>query len=228
MVYTTNATVMWHPQFNFQSLPFLSCLFYHSKCQVQFCRNNVVKSSALSFISWVPRSVCPSIPNILPMLPKDYFTKVPSRGVGLVTPAQDSPSTYVTCTRQETLHALYPQPPPDVLLRPPFASRGVHDSCDGVVAVSRRHFVVHGPSCGPIMQCVRRSESPPFVTRVSEGIPWAHIVPTSPSPARCNLDVMWARALVSGPLIGEGDRLWVDGVGEVVLQESRVSWRSPY
>lgn len=162
------------------------------------------------------------------MLSKDYYTKIPSRGVGLVTPAQGPPSIDVACTKQGTLHATFPQPPPDVHLRPPFASREVHDSCDGVVAVSRRHFVVHGPACGPIMQCGRRSEAPPFVTRVSEGIPRAHIVPTTRMPERCDLDALWARTLASGPLIGEGDRLWLDGVGEVVLRESKVTWTSPY
>lgn len=162
------------------------------------------------------------------MLPKDYFTKAPSRGVSLVTPAQGTPSIILTGTQQETLYSMSPQPPPDAHLRPPFASRGVHDSCDGVVPVSRRHVVVHGPACGPIMQCVQRGAVPPFVTRISEGIPRAHIVPTSHSPARCDLAAMWARVLVDGPLIGEGDRLWLEGVGEVVLQGSAVSLRSPY
>lgn len=38
-------------------------------------------------------------------------------------------------------------------------------------------------------------------------------------PAQYDVEALWARRLSDGPLVGGDDRVWVEGVGEVVLRE---------
>lgn len=101
-------------------------------------------------------------------------------------------------------------------------------SSEGTVALSRRHFVVHGPSCGPAMRCDLRQKQSPYVAARSVGLPRCHIVVSSRDPVAYDRKELWARPLSRGPLIGVGDRVWLEGVGEVKLGETLAPAFSPY
>lgn len=127
-----------------------------------------------------------------------------------------------------TLH-IHPSPIQDTsssISHPSLSSP--RDSTEGSVAVYRRHIVVHGLSCDSDMGCDIREGQGPVVTRRAMGIPRVHVVAASQVPIRYNLNALWTRPLSKGPLIGVGDQIWVDGLGEVELGESLVAGASPY
>lgn len=138
---------------------------------------------------------------------------LPIEDKAIPSPASFNPNIetlHIACTTVQpgdlTLIEASPHPPP----APPVRT----------VAIPRRHIVVHGPSCGSDMQCDQRGMQAPVVTSRSVGLPRAHIVRCPQNPARYDLNRLWARPLSSGPLVGEGDRVWLEGIGEVVLGRS--------
>lgn len=127
-----------------------------------------------------------------------------------------------------TLHVAFPKAPPDDPSISYITPTPLRRSSEEVVAVYRQHFVVHGPVCGPEMQCALRERQSPEVTRQSVGLPRCHVVKSSRDPVAYNLEELWARRLGKGPLVGAGDRVWLEGVGEVRLGEPRDVAVSPY
>lgn len=102
------------------------------------------------------------------------------------------------------------------------------DSAKTTIEVFRRHFVIHGPSCRSSMGCDQRGTQAPAATRRVVGLPRAHFVASSLAPTRYNVNALWARPLSRGPLVEVGDKIWVEGVGEVELGESIVHGTSPF
>lgn len=106
------------------------------------------------------------------------------------------------------------------------------DSLDETIAVSRRHIVIHGLDCSLDMKCEERNKEcpsqPPGVSAAVLGIPRAHVVTSLTTPERYNLEMMWSRPLSCGPLVAVGDRIWIDGLGEVILGDSRMADVSPH
>lgn len=101
-------------------------------------------------------------------------------------------------------------------------------STERTVAVYRQHFVVHGPSCQSGIVCDRHQNLGPYVAHRAVGLPRLHVVRIPRNPVGFNLSALWARSLSEGSLVGIGDRVWVDGLGEVVLEQSIVPGLSPY
>lgn len=92
------------------------------------------------------------------------------------------------------------------------------------IMVPCRHLVMHNPSlCGPSMYCdLREQQCParlPGISAEALNIPRAHVVEGSRTPVPYDLGAMWARPLSTGIHVSAGDRVWVDGLGEVVLIE---------
>ncbi|KZP32468.1 hypothetical protein FIBSPDRAFT_882342 [Athelia psychrophila] len=59
----------------------------------------------------------------------------------------------------------------------------------------------------------------PGISAEALNIPRAHVVEGSRTPVPYDLGAMWARPLSTGIHVSAGDRVWVDGLGEVVLIE---------
>lgn len=96
------------------------------------------------------------------------------------------------------------------------------------MAVYCQHFVVHGPLCRSSRICDSHKDLDPPVTSRAVGIPRAHVVVMPRDSIKYDLSALWDRPLNKGPLIMIDERIWVDGVGEVTLEESLVPATSPY
>lgn len=160
----------------------------------------------------------------------NYLSKLPSNWEDDQSPDQikEALSLARINPNSETFHIAFPVAQPDdisVLL--PDSDPAPIPS-EGILAVYRRHFEVHGPSCEPEMACDLREKQSPDVVAQSVGIPRAHIVGCPRCPVSYNLEELWARPLSNSPLVDVGDRLWVEGIGEVELQESSVAKASPF
>lgn len=162
-------------------------------------------------------------------MPIAYFlSELPSgEGEKPLNSAKEGPGLAALHPCSDTFHVAFPQIQPEDGTFPSFAPSSPRSSLEDVV-ISRRHFVVHGPSCRPEMQCDLRAAQGPAVVARSVGLPRAHVVRSSRDPTPYNLNELWARPLSSGPLIGVGDRIWVEGLGEVKLGESFAASVSPF
>lgn len=127
-----------------------------------------------------------------------------------------------------TLHIISPEHQNDHPSSSQVSLSTPRDSSEGLVAVRRQHFVVHGPSCKESKRCDLLERQAPTITPCAVGIPRAHIVAVSRFPTRYDRSALWARPLSRGPLIGVGDKMWLEGVGAVVLRESSVAGASPF
>lgn len=167
------------------------------------------------------------------MSSKDPFDDLLSKKTGFLAQANAPPSPSGIDPHRSTFHLSFPTASPAGIFSPPGYPDLPRDSYEGAVAVCRRHFVMHDPDiCGPGMQCgLREALCPARMPGIDAGvlnIPRAHVVPSSRTPVRYDVGALWSRALYGGVLVGDGDRVWIDGAGEVVLEESRFPDASPY
>lgn len=170
------------------------------------------------------------------MSPKDYFRCVLFSQEGRFAQANSNhtPSLAIIDPHCTTTHIQLRKTPSAVSFPSSISTEVPHDSSEATIRVSRRHIIIHDVAlCGPSIQCeLRRSRCTarlPGVSAEALNIPRAHVVPSSRSPIPYDLSAMWARPLSAGTLVGLGDRLWLDGLGEIVLTEEEDSCElSPY
>lgn len=168
---------------------------------------------------------------------KDLLHRLLFNREGLLTPTGSTPSLAIISPHRSTVHIRFPPALSTPSPPSPAFVGGLRDSLEGTVAISRRHLVIHDPSlCGSSMRCDLREKNCsarwPGISAEVLNIPRAHVVASSRTPEPYDLGAMWARPLSTGIRVGAGDRVWVDGLGEVVLFEdedgSSVTALSPF
>lgn len=150
----------------------------------------------------------------------NYLTTLPTgEDAGAIDPAQAALLSTRFNHNSHALHITFPPDQSDDASTSQSASSSPRSSLEEVTVKSRRHFVIHGPSCQPALECALRGRQGPEVAQRSVGLPRAHIITMPRDPVQYDVGALWARRLSDGPLVGGGDRVWLEGVGEVVLRE---------